>query len=165
MANRPVKLKNRGGDYLYPYTDNIPTASISVAGKVKLDASPTSGSDNAITSGAVYSALAGKLAANGTASKATADANGNDIAATYATKTELTTVKNSVPVDGNLVHKSGNETIAGTKTFSASPILPTPAVGDSSTKGATTAYVNNKFKKVSALPANPDANTYYFIPE
>ena len=74
-------------------------------------------------------------------------------------------VKNSVPVDGNLVHKSGDETIGGTKTFSASPILPTPAVGDSSAKGATTAYVNNKFKKVSALPANPDANTYYFIPE
>ncbi len=165
MANRPVKLKNRGGDYLYPYTDNIPTASASVAGKVKLDASLTSGSGNAITSGAVYSALAGKLSANGTASKATADANGNNIASTYATKTELTTVKNSVPVDGNLVHKSGDETIGGTKTFSASPILPTPAVGDSSTKSATTAYVNNKFKKVSALPANPDANTYYFIPE
>lgn len=74
-------------------------------------------------------------------------------------------VKNSVPVDGNLVHKSGDETIGGTKTFSASPILPTPAVGDNSAKGATTAYVNNKFKKVSVLPANPDANTYYFIPE
>lgn len=74
-------------------------------------------------------------------------------------------VKNSIPVDGNLVHKSGDETIGGTKTFSASPILPTPAVSDSSAKGATTAYMNNKFKKVSALPANPDANTYYFIPE
>ena len=25
MANRKVKLKNKSGDYLYPYTDNIPT--------------------------------------------------------------------------------------------------------------------------------------------
>ena len=57
MAKRNVKLKNRSGDYLYPYTENIPTASTSTAGKVKLDSSPTSGSNNAITSGAVYTAL------------------------------------------------------------------------------------------------------------
>ena len=42
---------------------------------------------------------------------------------------------------------------------------PTPAVSDSSTKIATTAYINTKFKKVSTLPASPDANTFYFIPE
>ena len=57
MVNRNVKLKNRSGDYLYPYTDNIPTASTSAAGKVRLDSTPTSGSNNAITSGAVYTAL------------------------------------------------------------------------------------------------------------
>lgn len=42
---------------------------------------------------------------------------------------------------------------------------PTPAVSDSSTKIATTAYVNNKFKVVTSLPASPDANTIYFIKE
>lgn len=42
---------------------------------------------------------------------------------------------------------------------------PTPSVSDNSTKIATTAYVNNKFRVVSALPASPDPNTYYFIPE
>ena len=57
MTNKNVKLKNRSGDYLYPYTDNIPAASSSTAGKVKLDTSPTSGSNNAITSGAVFTAL------------------------------------------------------------------------------------------------------------
>ena len=57
MVNRNVKLKNRSGDYLYPYTDNIPTASTSTAGKVRLDSTPTSGSNNAITSGAVHTAL------------------------------------------------------------------------------------------------------------
>ena len=60
MANKNVKLKNKNGDYLYPYTDNIPTASTSTAGKVRLDSSPTSGSNNAITSGAVHTALSSK---------------------------------------------------------------------------------------------------------
>ncbi len=250
MANRNVKLKNKSGDVLYPYTDNIPTASTSTAGKVKLDSSPTSGSSNALTSGGAYTALAGKLSTSGTAAKATADASGNNIANTYATKTELTTVQNSIPADSGLVHKTGSETIGGAKTLSDTVTISgaskqlkikntgvtrgtapsaavnsvvvngldnagkstwglyhtwgtdqkaqvqlicykgtttdntwagigvgydasgnsftsavTPGVADSSTKIATTAYINNKFKKVSALPASPNSSTYYFIPE
>lgn len=42
---------------------------------------------------------------------------------------------------------------------------PTPAVSDNSTKIATTAYVSSKYKKVSTLPASPDSNITYFIPE
>lgn len=43
---------------------------------------------------------------------------------------------------------------------------PTPPyAADSSTKIATTAWVSNKFKVVSTLPAAPDANVFYFIPE
>ena len=68
-------------------------------------------------------------------------------------------------VGNNVVHLSGNETIAGTKTFSTSPVVPTPGTSDNSTKSATTAYVNNKLVKVSTLPASPDSNVYYFIPE
>lgn len=41
----------------------------------------------------------------------------------------------------NLVHKTGDETIAGVKTFSSSPIVPTPTVGDNSKKIATTEFV------------------------
>ena len=88
MANKNVKLKNLNGDYLYPYTDNLPTGSVSVAGKVKVDSTPTSGSSNAISSGAVYTALAGKLGTTETAAKATADADGNNIANTYLKKSE-----------------------------------------------------------------------------
>ena len=250
MANRNVKLKNKSGDVLYPYTDNIPTASTSTAGKVKLDSSPTSGSNNALTSGGAYTALSGKLSTSGTAAKATADASGNNIVNTYATKTELTTVQNSIPADSGLVHKTGSETVAGAKTLSDTVTISgaskqlkikntgvtrgtapsaavnsvvvngldnagkstwglyhtwgtdqkaqvqlicykgtttdntwagigvgydasgnaftsavTPGVSDSSTKIATTAYVNNKFKKVSALPSSPNSSTYYFIPE
>ena len=273
MTDRQVKLKNRSGDYLLPYTDNIPAASTSTAGKVKLDSSPTSGSNNAITSGAVYTALSGKLSTTGTAAKATADASGNNIANTYltktgtaakatadasgnniantyATKTELTTVQNSIPADSGLVHKTGSETIGGAKTLSDTVTISgaskqlkikntgvtrgtapsaavnsvvvngldnagkstwgiyqtwatdqkaqvqlicykgtttdntwagigvgydasgnaftsavTPGVGSNGTNIATTAYINTKFKKVSALPSSPDSNTYYFIPE
>ena len=42
---------------------------------------------------------------------------------------------------------------------------PTPPTGDNSNQIATTAYINTKFQVVSALPASPDPDTYYFIPE
>ena len=100
MTIRNVKLKNRAGEYLQPYTENLPTASTSTAGKVKLDSSPTSGSNNAITSGAVYTALSGKLDATGTAAKATADASGNNIANTYLKKTD-TAAKATADADNN----------------------------------------------------------------
>lgn len=44
-------------------------------------------------------------------------------------------------------------------------IAPTPQTSDNSTQIATTAWVNNKFKKVSTLPAQPDPNVTYLIPE
>ena len=54
-----------------------------------------------------------------TATKATQDAAGNTITTTYATKAENNTKANNSEV----VHKSGDETIAGTKTFSNGVIL------------------------------------------
>lgn len=68
-------------------------------------------------------------------------------------------------LQNNAVLLSGNQTIAGTKTFSSSPIVPTPTVSDNTQKAATTAYINNKFQVVNELPASPDADTFYFIPE
>jgi hypothetical protein len=44
---------------------------------------------------------------------------------------------------GAAVGLSGNQTIGGIKTFSSSPIAPTPSGGDNSTKLATTAFVQN----------------------
>lgn len=44
----------------------------------------------------------------------------------------------------NGVYTTGNQTINGVKTFSSSPIVPTPTTGDNSTKVATTAFVNAK---------------------
>lgn len=42
---------------------------------------------------------------------------------------------------------------------------PTPGATDNSTKIATTAFVNNKFQVVSALPASPTAGIFYFVKE
>lgn len=42
----------------------------------------------------------------------------------------------------NVVHKTSDETITGTKTFSTNPIVPTPSASDNSTKVATTEYVD-----------------------
>lgn len=41
----------------------------------------------------------------------------------------------------------------------------TPSISSNNTNIATTAYINTKFQTVSVLPANPNVNVYYFIPE
>lgn len=41
------------------------------------------------------------------------------------------------------VSLSDDQTVGGTKTFSSSPLIPTAAAGDSSAKGASTAFVQN----------------------
>lgn len=43
-------------------------------------------------------------------------------------------------------------------------LVPTPATNANDTQAATTAWVNSKMQVVSALPAAPDANVFYFIP-
>ncbi len=93
MGIKNIKLKNAAGDYLYPYTENIPTATTEIAGKVQLDDTPEANSSNAITSGGVKNALDAKLDISGTATKATADSAGNVISDTYATKTELNEIE------------------------------------------------------------------------
>lgn len=48
-----------------------------------------------------------------------------------------------LPVGGSgaFADLTGDQTLAGTKTFSSSPLVPTPATGDNSTKAASTAFV------------------------
>ena len=49
----------------------------------------------------------------------------------------------SKAVDSAVVHNTGNETIAGVKTFSSSPILPALETTDNSDKAASTSFVNS----------------------
>lgn len=60
-----------------------------------------------------------------------------DSSVSYATTTALNNLRNDA------VLLAGNQTVADVKTFSSSPIIPTPASSDSSTKAATTAFVKN----------------------
>ena len=93
MTTKRIKLKNADGDYLEPYTTNVPDASSSVKGLVQTETTPTTNSTKVLTSGGAKTALDAKLDATGTAAKATADASGNNIVDTYATKTALSTVE------------------------------------------------------------------------
>ena len=93
MDTKRIKLKNANGDYLEPYTTNVPDASTSAKGIVQLEATPTASSTKALTSGGAKTALDNKLDKTGTAAKATADASGNNIVNTYATKAALSAVE------------------------------------------------------------------------
>lgn len=84
MTIKNIKLKNASGDYLYPYTENLPIATTEKAGVVILDNTPTESSTNVLSSGGTKIALDEKLDVSGTALKATADAEGNNISQTYA---------------------------------------------------------------------------------
>lgn len=59
-------------------------------------------------------------------------------------QTTLTTAINTKADDNAVVKLTGDQIIAGTKTFSASPIVPTVTGGDNSTKAASTAFVRGE---------------------
>lgn len=58
----------------------------------------------------------------------------------------------------NLVSKTGDETIDGVKTFTSSPIAPTPTNGDNTTKVATTEFVNDVLNSKPCFSAFASAN-------
>ena len=99
-------------------------------------------------------------------------------ATTYGTSAVDLVVATSNGKNQFLVHfQEGNKWCAyfdqdpSTKniTFSLTPCAavyaPTPAVASNGGDVATTAWFNSKMQVVSALPANPDPNVFYFIPE
>jgi hypothetical protein len=55
------------------------------------------------------------------------------------------------------VGTTGNQTLAGTKTFTSSPVIPTPAVTDNSTKAASTAFVVNRSSRYQVHLTHPGA--------
>lgn len=65
------------------------TGTTTYSGTTKLYTGTGSETDGTLTQKAITTALNGKLSTTGTAAKATADASGNTITTTYATKTEL----------------------------------------------------------------------------
>lgn len=82
-----------------------------------------------------------------TATKATRDASGNVITDTYATKTEL----NSKANDNSVVHRSGDETIAGTKTFSDVTCNGTSYLKMTNLESNTTTPTSARYKHISVV--------------
>lgn len=69
-----------------------------------------------------------------------------------------------VTVSGaNFVTLTTAQTISGNKTFSGSVNVPTLAVSSNNTQAVNSAFIANKFQVVTALPANPDSDTFYFV--
>jgi len=54
---------------------------------------------------------------------------------------------NDPTLSTNVVHRSGDETVGGTKTFTSSPNVPTVSDTDNSTKAASTAFVQSGLSK------------------
>ena len=70
---------------------------------ITVDSALSSTSTNPVQNKVINTALAGKLSTTGTAAKATADAKGNNIANTYATKAQLTALDSTSSGSGAVV--------------------------------------------------------------
>lgn len=80
------------------YNDLTDKPSIPAA--ITVDTALSSTSTNPVQNKVINTALAGKLSTTGTAAKATADANGNNIVDTYATKTQLSSYVTTTTLNG-----------------------------------------------------------------
>ncbi len=76
---------------------------------ITVDSALSSTSTNPVQNKVINTALAGKLSTTGTAAKATADANGNNIANTYATKAQLTALDSTSSGSGAVVTNVSQE--------------------------------------------------------
>ena len=83
----------------YNDLSNKPT----IPAAITVDSALSSTSTNPVQNKVINTALAGKLSTTGTAAKATADANGNNIADTYATKAQLTALDSTSSGSGAVV--------------------------------------------------------------
>ena len=115
------------------------TGTTTYSGTTKLYEGTGSETDGTLTQQAITDALSGKLSTSGTAAKATADASGNTITTTYATKTELGTKQDKSAMVGSTSDKLddvNNDT--NYPTVAAVYTITTSALGN---------QVNNKLDK------------------
>ena len=115
------------------------TGTTTYSGTTKLYEGTGSETDGTLTQQAITDALSGKLSTSGTAAKATADASGNTITTTYATKTELGTKQDKSAMVGSDSDKLDNpDNNTNYPTVAAVYTITTNALGN---------QVNNKLDK------------------
>ena len=122
------------------------TGTTTYSGTTKLYAGTGSATDGTLTQKAITDALGGKLSTSGTAAKATADASGNTITSTYATKTELGTKQDKSAMVGSDSDKLDN--------VNNNTNYPTVAAVYTITTSALGGQVNNKLDKKFTGEAN-----------
>ena len=124
------------------------TFSKPIVGSVTGSSGSCTGNAATATTATTAKACTGNSA---TATKATQDAAGNTITTTYATKAENNTKAN----DSDVVHKSGDETIAGTKTFS-NGVLSTTSNALMAQSGGYTFLLRNDGRDTYLLMSDKD---------
>ena len=122
------------------------TGTTTYSGTTKLYTGTGSATDGTLTQKAITDALGGKLSTSGTAAKATADASGNTITSTYATKTELGTKQDKSAMVGSDSDKLDN--------VNNNTNYPTVAAVYTITTSALGGQVNNKLDKKFTGEAN-----------
>ena len=73
--------------------------------------------------------------------------------------------KDMTRIDETAVHKTGDETITGAKTFTALTKTLSPSPTAIENEVTTANWVNTRIQKVNVLPAEPNPNVLYVIPE
>ena len=122
------------------------TGTTTYSGTTKLYTGTGSATDGTLTQKAITDALGGKLSTSGTAAKATADASGNTITSTYATKTELGGKQDKSAMVG-----SGSDKLDDVNNNTN---YPTVAAVYTITTSALGGQVNNKLDKKFTGEAN-----------
>ncbi len=111
-----VSVGFANGVYTISATDSdttYGTATADVAGLVKLYADQGTSTEGTMTQAAITNALNGKLATDATAVRATADAAGNNIAETYATKDAVADKLSALKIQGSyLVNFDANGVVS-----------------------------------------------------
>ena len=102
------------------------------------------------------------LTANLTVNRALISNSAGKVAVSAVTNTELGYLDG---VTSNVQTQLNAKAPLASPAFGGTPTVPTAAVSTNNTQAVNTQWFNQKIQVVSALPASPNANVYYFIPE
>lgn len=133
-----VKIDPSAENAEYPLVAST-SAEANTGSVVMAPAVTVNPSTGAVTATSFKGKLDGNASTATNATKAVQDGSGAVITDTYATKSELATKAE----DDNVVHKSGTETIVGTKTFAVTPVMNRAIVGTEEVQGAIYGNLTN----------------------
>lgn len=175
------QLTNGAG---YQTASDVATAISGKQDTLTFDTAPTEDSTNPVTSGGVYTALAGKVnteTGKGLSENDFTDAlltklNGIETGATKITVDSALSSTSTNPLQNKAINTAlGNKANLASPTFTGTPTAPTAAAGTKTTQIATTAFVDTavtnaigsitgiSFEIVTSLPSTGAAGTIYLI--